>query len=167
MIYVTKVIQVIWHESRSHTWRRTRSRKNVTQIMWCESRSMKCITWCTSRSVNLWLGSYDASHESWRGVWVDRVTELSLHTWPGAHNLTNPGKHDRGTKERNQKPHNTTKRKSNTTQERKRGGVSYPHACISVHTHLSRLWVKSRCILNDWLLRYEYRQRKEKHEPTT
>lgn len=24
------------------------------------------------------------------------------------------------------------------------------------------VWVKSRCILNDWLLRYEYRQRKEK-----
>nr|DAJ46753.1 MAG TPA: hypothetical protein [Caudoviricetes sp.] len=35
------------------------------------------------------------------------------------------------------------------------------------HTHLSMelptfLWVKSRCILNDWLLRYEYQQRKEK-----
>jgi len=41
------------------------------------------------------------------------------------------------------------------------GGVIPPRV-FSVQTHLISMWVKSRCILTDWLLRYEYRQRKEK-----
>lgn len=69
--------------SRSCTWGRTRSKRFVTWIMWSRLRSMKCITWCKSRSSGLWLGSYDASHASWRGAWVDRVTGSSLHIWTG------------------------------------------------------------------------------------
>ena len=58
-----------------------------------------------------------------------------------------------------------TNRKSNAIWGEEGGGVSYPR--VYFQRIATFLWVKSRCILNDWLLRYEYRQRKAKHEPTT
>ena len=147
---VTQVTQITWCKSRRCTWQRTRSMRTVMQDIWWESRSMKYITWHKSRRVDLWPRSYEVSHASW--------SECELTLWQDRLYTFNPGRITWQDKENMIKK----KRKSNTTQKKTERGVSYPFLRMPF-LHLSartkRLWVKSRCILNDWLLRY-------KHQPT-